>query len=391
MLEAYIGGVEVTDVVQDASSEHWLNKTYVGTVKIPVAQAGADATGERLKLVDTDLPVDIDFHGIIKNCNAAEGGEYDGLVEYTAYSAREILEWRPARNGPASGDAGNYIKPTFLDLLKGGLIMEDVLTQSADGSDPADGEGDLFMDITSGTFHSDGVDLNGAPMNTPMTIEQLASILASTGEFDMVETMIDSGGNMSRIDTYPGDYAGIGSGALAYEPDGNVRAIAYTRDMSKTVNKLRYLLGPRIRGFEGRRWRRSIEATNTDIPDTSTYTQADLVTMIMASRTTYGVRADIRIFDSFNNEFDAVPLYWRLWQDESLWRAQPRLLVKFTPIEGLYPTFDVGTILDVSWHADFMGGGSGQQRCYGRKISWDVDGVARLDQVMTSSDADTLA
>ena len=84
-------------------------------------------------------------------------------------------------------------------------------------------------------------------------------------------------------------------------------------------------------------------------------------------------------------------MYWRLWQDESLWRAQPRLLVKFTPIEGMYPTWDIGTIIDVSWHADFMGGGSGQQRCYGRRVSWDVDGVARLAEVHTSSDADTLA
>lgn len=390
MLSSFIGGGEVTAVTQEASSEHWLNKTYVATIKIPVAQAGPDATGQRLALIDPDLPADLDFHGIIKTCNASEGGEYDGMVEYTAYSAREILEWRPARNGPASGDAGNYIKPTFFDQLKkGGLIMEDVLTQSADGTDPADGEGDLFMEM--GTFHTDGVDLDGAPMNTPMTIEQLANILASTGEFDMVETMIDSAGNMSRIDTYPGDYPGIGSGALAYEPDGNVRAITYTRDMSKTVNKLRYLLGPRIPNFDGRRWKRSIEASNTDIPDTSTYTQAALVALIMGSRTTYGVRADIRIFDSFNNEADAVPLYWRLWQDESLWRAQPRMLVKFTPIEGLYPTFDVGTVLDVSWHAGFMGGGAGQQRCYGRKVTWDVDGVARLAEVQTSSDADTLA
>ena len=97
MLSAFIGGSEVTAVTQEASSEHWLNKKYVATVKIPVSQAGPDATGQRLALIDPDLPADLDFHGLIKGCSASEGGEYDGMVEYTAYSAREILEWRPAR------------------------------------------------------------------------------------------------------------------------------------------------------------------------------------------------------------------------------------------------------------------------------------------------------
>lgn len=388
MLSAFIGGSEVTSVVQAATSQHLLNKKWVGTVRIPVAQSGPDATGQRLALVDPSLPGNsLDFHGVIKQCTAEDGEDGDGMVEYTAESSREIWEWRPARDGPSDPLPGNYISPDFLTRLqKGPLVMEDVLLQSMDGSDPAAGEGTLFQQL--GSFPSDGIDLSGLPMNTPMTIEQLATLLTSTGEVDIVETMIDSGGDMAQIDCYNGNYPGVGGGSYAYEPDGNISKITYTRDMAKLANKIRYLLGPRK---TKNRWARSIEASNTDIPDTSLYTQAALVAAIMASRTTYGVRSDIRIFDSFNTESSVVPFYWRLWQDESLWRLQPRLIVKWKATDGVYPSFDIGALLDVSWHADFMGGGSGQQRAFGRKVSWDVDGVVSLDEILTSSDGDTLS
>ena len=42
------------------------------------------------------------------------------------------------------------------------LVVQDVLTQSADGSDPANGEGDLFMEL--GSFPGGGVDLDGRPL-----------------------------------------------------------------------------------------------------------------------------------------------------------------------------------------------------------------------------------
>lgn len=372
----------------EVTSHHWLNKTYVATVRLPVASAGSPKVGKLLKIVDTALPFNtIDFHGRIKFMSASDGEDGDGTVEYTAYSAREIWEWRPARNGPATSDPGNYIKPTFFqELLYGPAIMEDVLTQSLDGSDPALGEGP--GGFTLGTFASGGLDLSGAPMNTPMTIEQLATLLTSTGEVDIVETMIDSGGNWSEISVYHGNYTSGGSGSFTFGPGGNVRSIEWNQNMDKLANKIRYLLGPRI---SDTRWRRSIEASNVDIPDTSTYTQAELVSAIMASRDTYHVRADIRIFDQFGLEADAVPFYWRLWQDESLWRLQPRNLVTIVPREGLYPTFDIGDLITVSAWSGFMGGFSGTMRVFGRKLRWDADGVCSIVEINASDNADYLS
>lgn len=388
MLSSYIGGSEVTSIVQEASSAHWLNKKWTGIVRIPVSQMGPDPIGQRLALVDPELPgPDLDFHGIIKQVSAQEGGEFDGMCEITAESSREIWEHRLSRDGPSdTEDPGNYVTPDFLARLrKAPLVMEDVLLQSADGSDPASGEGTMWQEM--GSFPSDGLDLSGAPASYPLSVEALASLLSSTGELDLVETMIDSGGNMARIDAYNGRYPGIGGGSYSYEPDGNIRALSWTRDMSKMNTKLRYLLGPRK---TSERWGRSIEGTNVDIPDNPQYSQGSLLALRSAAQAMFGVRFEVRTYDTFGNESNAVPLYWRLWQDETLWRCQPRLIVKWTAIEGLYPTFDIGAQLGVSWYSGFMGGGSGTQRCFGRKVNWDVEGVVTIDEIATSPNGDAL-
>jgi hypothetical protein len=391
-LQAVLDGVDVSDVVQEATSDHNLNEKYVATAKIPVAQAFELSDGARLKLVDADLPGnDIDHHGTVKFESAEDGEDGDGLVEYTSESAREIWEWRLARDGPSdTDDPGNYVTPDFLTRLeKGPLVMEDVLLQSDDGSDPALGEGDMAM--TFGSFPADGIDLSGAPASFPLSIDALARLLCSTGELDVVETMIDSAGAMSQIDCFNGNYGDDLTGSIEYVYEGgltgNVRTIKRTRDMAKLANKLRYLLGPRK---TDERWGRSIEATNVDIPDTSTYTQADLVSAIMASRAAWLVRFDLRTYDTFSNESNAIPLYWRLWQDESLWRLQPRTLYRLTPTEGELPAFDVGDLVGVGAFAEFMGGFSGAQRVFGRKITWDVDGVASLGELRTSADSEIL-
>jgi hypothetical protein len=391
-LQVYIGGSDVSSVVQEATSDHWLNKKYVATCKIPVSQFSFPADGARLKIVDTSLPNPIEHHGTIKFISAEDGEDADGLVEITSESAREIWEHRLARDGPSDpDDPGNYVTPDFMARLKKApLIMQDVLQQSLDGSDPAWGEGDMAMEL--GSFSGGGVSVAGAPASFPLTIDALANLLCSTGELDLVETMIDSGGNMSRIDGYDGKYGSDLSGSVEFTfdpsavPYSNVRTIRYTRDASKLMNKLRYLLGPRK---TDERWGRSVEATGA-LPDTSTYTHAQLVSLIMASRATWLVRQELRTYDSFSNESSAAPLYWRLWQDESYWRLQPRTLVNVAPIEGIYPGFDIGDLVGVSAWSGFMGGFSGVQRIFGRKLSWDVDGVVQLSNLRTSADGEAL-
>lgn len=391
-LQTTLDGVDATGLVQSATSTHWLNKKYIATVRIPVAEAWITSDGAKLKLVDTDLALnDIEHHGVVKFISAEDGtgGDGEGLAEYTSESAREIWEARRARNGPGTSDPGNYIKPTFFDELeKGPLIMEDVLTQSEDGSDTALGEGPTNVQL--GSFDGTGISLAGTPMATPMSIDELANLLCSTGEVDLIETMIDSGGNTSLLDGYNGNYGTDRTGSISYvyEPNGTARGAKLTYDMSKLANKLRYLLGPRI---DDSHWRRSIEASNTDIPDTSTYTEASLVAAIMASRSAWLVRDDVRVYDSFATEAAAVPLYWRLWQDESLWRLQPRKLYTVLPLEGYLPAFDIGDLIHVGAHAGFMGGFSGAQRVYGRTVEWDVDGVATISAIYTSADSDSLA
>lgn len=388
MLSAFIGGSEVTSIVQEASSTHDLNKAYEAKVKIPVSQIGPNPTGQRLALVDPSLPGnDLDHHGTIKLVSAESGQEMDGMVELTSYSARELWVDRLARDGPTDPQGpGNYVTPDFLARLKKApLVMQEVLLQSMDGSDPATGEGTMWTEL--GSFPSDGISLAGVPVSMPVSIEALASLFAATGEFDAVETMISTGGNMSRLDCYNGNYTGVGGGSYSFSADGNIREAVFISDMTKMKNKLRYLLGPRK---TDERWGRSVEGTDPDFPDNPHFTQAALRAAINASRSAYGVRQEVRTYDSFGNESNAAPLYWRLWQDESMWRLQPRIIFKWKAIEGIYPTFDIGAMLGVSWTSDFMGGGSGSQRAYGRTVRWDVDGVAYLEQIKTSTNGDAL-
>jgi hypothetical protein len=388
VLSAFIGGADVTSIVQEADSTHDLNKTWKATVKIPVSQMSSFPTGQRLALVDPELPGNsLDHHGTIKLVSAASGEDMDGMVELTSFSSREIWEDRLCRDGPTDpDDPGNYVTPDFLKRLKKApLCLQDVLLQSADGSDPASGEGTMWQAM--GTFPSDGISLAGVPASFPLSIEALANLFAATGELDVVETMTTAGGNLAQIDCYNGNYAGIGGGSYSFSPDGNIRAAVYISDMTKMKTKLRYLLGPRK---TDERWGRSIEASNMDIPDNPHYSQGALVSAIMSARSTYGVRFEVRTYDTFGNEQNAVPLYWRLWQDESMWRLQPKVIFKWQATEGIYPTFDIGAQLGVSWDASFMGGGSGTQRAYGRTVRWDVEGVAYLEQIKTSTNGDAL-
>jgi hypothetical protein len=388
VVRSYLNGTEITDVVQGGQSDHWLNRKYQASVSILVEDYDPTffENGGKLKITGiTGDDADIDFHGFTKVESAEDGEDADGTVTLNAESPREMWEWRPARNGPASGDEGNYSKPTFLELGVDGapVVMEDVLTQSLDDSDPNAGEGTLFTEL--GSFPGGGPDVSGAPADNPLTIEELAQLLHSTGQLDLVETFIDSGGNMAHLDAFHGNYGTDLSGTVEFQyatGSHNVKQIRRVRDATKLMNKLYVYLGPKI---DDKHWKRLITALDPGVIALDPpYT--DFLAARAASRTAWGVRMDVRIHDSFANESDAVPLYWNLWMDESVWRVSFRTLVNVTPVEGLEPTFDIGDIVGVEAGARFMGGLTGVQRVYGRKVTWDADGVVQIGEIVSSED-----
>lgn len=387
-VQTFIDGAEVTDVVLDGTSKHTLGKPYEATVKLPLDYAGTGLIGKLLKIVDTDLASPIDHHGRILNVSDNDD-ENSGTTEVTSYGPDEIWTWRPARDGAASGDAGDFSKPTFMTRVgTGPQIMEEILTQSADGSNQRYGEGDMKLLLNS--FATGGVDLSGALTNWPMTIAEIRSVLQESGELDVIVTPIDSGGNIGRVDCYNGNYGTDLSGSVIFQyatGAGNVAKIRRTEDLTNACNKLQYFLGPKI---DDQHWQDNLTGTDARAvvdggpPDPP---QTAILAARATSRTKYLVRMDIRMYDSFSREAYAKPLFWRLWQVESLLRQNAKTIVHVTPERGILPTFDIGDIIGVGAGSAFRGGfATAGQRVYDRTISWDTEGVVSIAEIQTSAD-----
>jgi len=388
-VQTFIDGADVTSYVLQGTSTRRLNRPSQATCRIPLSYAVGGA-GSRLKVVDDDYG--LHFHGMI--LTVSDEGDEDMLyTEYMAMDPMELWQWRPARDGAASAAPGNFSLPTFVERnTEGPAMLLEILQQSADTASTATGEGPLFVSL--GTFETGGVDLTGAPMNWPMTIAEVADLLTSTGEVDIVLTPIDSGGNMARVDVYNGDYGTDRSGSVIFDYKTgayNVRRLRRVEDMTSVCNKLWYFLGPRI---DDQHWKANVQGDDPALAyppggansPPAAATDNPLGVRRKASWGTYGVRMEIQIFDSRGDEADiGRDLYRRLWQLESWLRAQPRTLVHVTPVRGTTLNFDIGDLVTVRAGAAVRGGFTGVQRIYEYTLSWDENGVTELGELVTSA------
>lgn len=374
-VQTWLDGQEVTSVVLDGSSTRRLNRPSQATIRIPMQHA-IGGPGSHLKISFDGL---LHHHGTVLLCET-DAGEDTGYTVYNSQDPMEIWRWRPARDhtGPTPG---NFANPTFFERIKfGPQIMEEILSQSVDDDDPAEGEGDLLLQF--GTFEGGGADLSGAPTNFPMSIAEVFNLLVNTGELDGIITPIDSGGDIGRLDCYNGDYGSdlSGSVALQYATGAhNARRIRVNEDMTDMVNKLWTYLGPKE---TINRWKRNITGTST-FPGNG---GAAVTAKALASRAVYATRMLINIKDSRGNESSFIDLEKRLWLLESWIRAEPRFLAHITPVRG-YPVgnFDIGDLISVQAGSIVRGGFSGVQRIYEYTASWDTEGVVEISELVTSA------
>jgi len=350
------------------------------------------------------------FHGFAQQIST-EAGEDGALIsEYTALDPMFLWKWRPARDGPGSADPGDFSLPDFFrEFIYGPQILEQILLQSEDDSDPEFGEGPLFIDLAGATYDSGIADLSGAPTDWPMTIAEVFELMSSTGTLDAVLSPIDSGGNMASLVVKNGDYGNNLTATVAFEyatGDHNVKSVRMTEDSTAVCNKLWYYLGPRVGSAidppGDQHWRANITADDPGLPDPP---NSDIISRRDASRSSCGVRMEVRIYDGQGDGVvDASPsafreLYRRLWQMESWLRAIPRTLVHITPVKtsefyqlppGVTPVqvgdFDIGDMVTVTADSIVRGGFTGAQRVYGFTVSWDEDGVVELGELQTSAD-----
>ena len=412
-----IDGTYVTDVAILGSWTRRLNRPSTAQVKLPM-QDSIGGAGSILKieaLVGTTMQ--IVHHG---RCLLVEtdSGEDTGYTVYNSTDPMEMWNFRPVRGGVSPCSFMPKVGESIIDqYVTGPQILEMMLKNSeghadadccpgcdCEDADAADCEGPLFLDY--GTFEVGGVDLTGAPTDWPMTIAELTSLLISTGCLDVIITPTDPGGGvLGEVSAYNGDYGTDLSGSVEFQYGTgafNVARLRWNEDMTNMTNKLWYFSGPRcgtVDDPEGEQhWCFNVQGDDPGLP--ATLPNGELLTTLLAnrltSRSSYGTRMDIQIFDAFDDNCcgSAVgtpgrDLYRNRWETESWIRNSPRELIHITPTrETEIGSFDIGDLVGVEAVAAVRGGFSGAQRVYEYTVSWDNDGVLALSELQTSPTAD---
>jgi len=389
-IQVFMDGTNLSDPMQTGFSTRRFSGLSNAEFVIPTAQASG-GIGSKMKVV---VNGELEHHGRVLHVS-------DELKEDTMYTTfqswmpLEIVRFRPARDGAASPTPGNLITPSVFKRVQfGPEIIAEMLGQSEEDSDPNLGEGPLGFVV--GTVETGGSNVSGAPTNFPMTISECISLLVSTGELDVVETPIDSGGNMSSVGLHNGGYGVDRSGEVVfnYAMGLNNCVMRQIEDGHNMCNKLYYNFGPRP---STTRYKANITADDPCLP------AGPLGTVISrrdASRASYGVRMDFREFDvgvlrtedhgdeggECNEPQDETRiLYRRRWLQESFYRAIPRRMVHITPQRNYALTaFGVGDLIGAQAGAAARGGfGFQKQRVYERTVAWDSD-VAWLNEIGAS-------
>ena len=399
-----IDGNDVSQYAVEGSWTRRLNRPSTATVKVPMQQSVGGA-GSILKITNNAGPTLV-HHGRVLLCET-DTGEDTGYTVYNSTDPMELWNWRPVRGDDCAFMplAGSTIIDTY---ITGPQILEAMLTNTVDcgGGPPSDAEGEIFLDL--GTFEGGGVDLTGAPVDWPMTIAELFSLLVSTGCLDAVITPTDPGGGvMGTIDAYNGDYGTDLSGSVVFQYGTgafNVSRLRWNEDMTSLCNKLWYYMGPRVGTAADpagdQHWCYNVQGDDPGLPTIipNGETLASLLAERVLSRAAYGVRMDIQIFDATSEDCSPTAdpltatereLYRNRWETESWIRQQPRELIHVTPTrETEIGAFDIGDLVGVEAVAAVRGGFSGAQRVYEYTVSWDNDGVLALSELQTSSTAD---
>jgi hypothetical protein len=360
--------------------------------------AAAGDCGSLLKIVVGGD--DIVFHGKVLNTET-DTDKDGGTTVFNAQDAMELWQWRPVRD-----DDGDFSKPAIIVTYDTApQILEAMLTNtvSAGGGPPTDAEGDIFLDM--GTFAGGGNSVVGAPVDWPMTIMDLYSLLVSTGQLDAVITYTDPGGGVTgTIDAYNGDYGTDLSGSVSFDYGTGgftASAVRWNRDMTSMVNKYWLYGGPRVESAADpagdQHWCFNVTGDDPGLPGYPASNPYDaVITRRDASQTAYGVRMKVDIFDGYDD--DCIPgfgtigreLYRWQWIIYSYFAAIPREIIHVTPDDDSYVgCFGIGDLVGVSAVADVNGGFSGAQRVYEYTVSWEATpSILVLSEIQTSADAE---
>ena len=376
---------DISNMALEKSYTLRLNRPSTAKFKVPSRLVSFLDAGDCC--LKARLDGNIVFNGIVWFLQDS-GDENTAYTEGIAVSPMVWWKSRFARDGD-----GDFTLPDFMTVYKHGPeILQYVLRNSAaiDGS--------LGMAADGGAIELDGVDVTGAPVDWPISIGDLATMLTDTGTTDVVETFVDDNDGyspdiMSVFNAYNGFYGSDLSGSAQYDwwqGNFNVSNVTRSIDMATICNALWYYLGPKV---SAQRWKTNITYQGNivdpqhPLPDPP---QAELDALIEDSRARYGKFMDVRVYDTMEIEWLARKLYVKLWQTESRLRVKPRELITVKPRPGLAPDFGLGDIIGVSAEATLRGGfDNAKQRVYEYTVSESQDGVLQTEEIVTSADQES--
>lgn len=268
------GDIDVTSLALEASFTRRLNGIDTATGRFAMKDfPGTIGAYFKIYLQNDILgttPI-LYHHGRILNMEVT-GNEDFGYVVVNSSGPLELWKWRPVRD-----DDGDFSKPDIIDTYQYAPTIIQAMFNNSDCTGnagpltpPADCEGPLRMFINSVAGGTEP--LLGAPTDWPMTMAELANLLISTGQLDIVVTPIEFTGvndDYGQLDLYNGDYGNDLQTDVRFEYGTglrNVRAFRWNQDFGQGCNKLWYYLGPRVETADDpagdQHWRANITGTD---------------------------------------------------------------------------------------------------------------------------------
>ncbi len=273
--------VDITDLCIEGSVTRRLNRVSTATIKTQMQLGDRYGTsypgaGSYLKIYFTNsllgtTPV-LWHHGRVLTCEVTADVD-TGYVVFNSSDPLELWSWRPVRD-----EDGDFSKPNIIDTFVSAPQIVEAMLEHSNNQIPAlhnasDTEGPTRLDPVG--FATGGVSMTSAPTDWPMTMAQLATLLVSTGELDIVITPIefDADDNYGQIECFNGDYGQDLTSTVAFQYGMgayNVRSLRWNEDMTNMTNKLWYYLGPKC---GPQQWQANITGTaGTQFPIVSVNT-----------------------------------------------------------------------------------------------------------------------
>lgn len=394
-----IDGTDITSICQTITWNPKLNRPASCVVRYPGHLFMIGTGTQEMHLYENGV---LRFSGPVWYLQP-DGSPNDTYTEATAYDHLIYLTKRLCKK-PSSHPNGNFISPgsVIIDNVTGPAIMNAFLANTVSVDDAAH-PSQIPFPLSVSSVAGGGVDLRSVPTEFPMTLEQMRSLLCSTGQLNL---LVNPGIGSSTVDLTNGGFVNdlTGSVSIQYQTGAhNSQVASFTEDMEDWTTALWYLIGPRGPRF-GRRewipkdhWAGSITRTAANaggdgqepggLPGQA-WPQL-LTNRIDNARSIYGYSQDVRIFDDNEDEEFARPMFEEEWANEAWIRAVPMTLADIKPQRGTAPTFSVGDLITVQAGPRLDKGFSGAQVVFEFTVQVDTEGVPEVTGLVTSGDQAT--